>query len=55
MRPEARALTPFRIDVPSSLLEELAERLARVRLPSAPAEAGWEYGIEPAARGLSAG
>lgn len=55
MRPEARALTPFRMDVRASLLEDLAERLARVRLPGAPADAGWEYGIEPAARGLSAG
>ena len=47
MRPEARGLAPFRIDIPPSALEDLAERLARVRLPGAPAAAGWEYGIDP--------
>ena len=41
------ALTPFRIDVPPHVLEDLARRLEHARLPGAPAEAGWEYGIEP--------
>ena len=47
MRPEPRGLAPFRIDVPASVLEDLAKRLARARLPGAPAAAGWDYGIEP--------
>jgi pimeloyl-ACP methyl ester carboxylesterase len=41
------ALTPFRIEVPAAVLQDLAERLARTRLPGAPVGAGWEYGIEP--------
>jgi microsomal epoxide hydrolase len=45
--PEPRGLVPFRIDVPASVLEDLAQRLARARWPGAPADAGWDYGIEP--------
>jgi len=41
------ALTPFRIEVPTGVLQDLGERLARARLPGAPAGAGWDYGIEP--------
>ena len=40
-------LTPFRIEVPTGVLQDLGERLARARLPGAPAGAGWDYGIEP--------
>ena len=47
MRPAPPGLVPFRIEVPSRVLEDLAERLARVRLPGAPVDAGWDYGIEP--------
>ena len=47
MRPEPRGLAPFRIDVPASVLEDLADRLARARFPGAPAAAGWDYGVEP--------
>jgi hypothetical protein len=43
----AGALTPFRIDVAPEVLEDLARRLEHARLPGAPVDAGWEYGIEP--------
>jgi pimeloyl-ACP methyl ester carboxylesterase len=46
-RPAPRGLVPFQIEVPSRVLDDLAERLARARLPGAPADAGWDYGIEP--------
>ena len=47
MRPVPRGRVPFRIEVPSPVLDDLAERLARGRLPGAPADAGWDYGVEP--------
>ena len=47
MRPAPPGLVPFRIEVPAHVLDDLAERLARARLPGAPADAGWDYGIEP--------
>jgi pimeloyl-ACP methyl ester carboxylesterase len=40
-------LTPFRIDVAQKTLDDLSARLAGARLPGAPADAGWNYGIEP--------
>ena len=42
------ALEPFRIDVAQAVLDDLTERLARARLPSEPANAAWDYGIDPA-------
>ena len=41
------ALEPFRIDVPGEVLDDLAERLGRARLPGAPADAEWSYGTSP--------
>ncbi|MGE0860040.1 MAG: epoxide hydrolase family protein [Gammaproteobacteria bacterium] len=35
---------PFRIEVPEAQLEDLRSRLARSRLPSQVADAGWDYG-----------
>ena len=39
-------MVPFRIDVPQSALEDLAERLRRTRWPDAVAGGGWTYGID---------
>jgi pimeloyl-ACP methyl ester carboxylesterase len=36
--------TPFTIDVPSRVLDDLAERLGRVRWPDEIQDAGWDYG-----------
>ena len=36
--------TPFTISVPQSTLDDLKERLARVRWPDEISGAGWEYG-----------
>jgi hypothetical protein len=38
-------LTPFRIDVPQSELDDLAARLAAIRWPNEVAEAGTDYGM----------
>jgi microsomal epoxide hydrolase len=43
----AAGLTPFRIEVAQEVLDDLSARLARARLPGAPVNAGWDYGIEP--------
>lgn len=42
------SITPFRVDVPDPVLDDLHARLDRTRLPGAVAGAGWEYGTEPA-------
>ena len=39
------ALHPFRIDVPQADLDDLQERLARVRWPDELPGAGWDYGV----------
>jgi pimeloyl-ACP methyl ester carboxylesterase len=39
------AVEPFRIAVPQSELDDLAERLDRTRWPDALPGAGWEYGV----------
>jgi pimeloyl-ACP methyl ester carboxylesterase len=39
------SIRPFRIAVPQTDLDDLADRLARTRWPDQPPEAGWEYGI----------
>jgi hypothetical protein len=38
-------LRPFRIDVPQANLDDLQERLARVRWPDELPAAGWDYGV----------
>jgi pimeloyl-ACP methyl ester carboxylesterase len=38
--------TPFTIHIPQVALDDLAQRLARVRLPDAPADAGWSLGTD---------
>jgi pimeloyl-ACP methyl ester carboxylesterase len=38
------AIVPFRINVPDTVLKDLAERLARTRFPSEIEQSGWEYG-----------
>lgn len=42
-------ITPYRIDIPQSDLDDLADRLARTRWPNEVADAGWDYGF-PLAR-----
>ncbi|MGW4126348.1 epoxide hydrolase family protein [Nocardia sp. NPDC004711] len=39
------AITPFRIDIPQSALDDLANRLAGARWPDELPGVGWEYGI----------
>ena len=39
------SLRPFRVDVPQPDLDDLQERLARVRWPDELPGAGWEYGV----------
>jgi pimeloyl-ACP methyl ester carboxylesterase len=38
--------TPFTIQIPQVALDDLAQRLSRVRLPDAPADAGWSLGTD---------
>lgn len=38
--------TPFRIDVPAPVLDDLRARLDRTRMPGAVAGAGWDYGTD---------
>jgi microsomal epoxide hydrolase len=38
--------TPFRVEVPDSVLADLAERLDRVRWPDEAPDGGWEYGTD---------
>jgi pimeloyl-ACP methyl ester carboxylesterase len=38
--------TPFTIDVPQPVLDDLRERLARTRLPSAVPGSGWAHGVD---------
>src|SRR5512139_2189537 len=40
------AFTPFRVDVPETVLTDLRERLDRTRLPNQVDGAGWEQGTE---------
>ena len=39
-------ITPFRVDVPDAVLDELRDRLARTRLPNQVEGAGWSQGTE---------
>ena len=39
-------ITPFRVDVPDAVLDDLYERLARIRFPEQLPDAGWDYGTE---------
>ncbi len=39
-------VSPFRIDVPDAVLDDLRERLARTRWPAQLDDAGWDYGTE---------
>ncbi|MFI6896664.1 epoxide hydrolase family protein [Streptomyces sp. NPDC050256] len=39
------AITPFRVDIPQALLDELDDRLARTRWPDELPDAGWSYGV----------
>ncbi|MFM8302828.1 MAG: epoxide hydrolase family protein [Actinomycetota bacterium] len=40
------AVTPFRLDIPQSALDDLHERLARTRFPAQIPGADWDYGTE---------
>lgn len=40
-------ITPFRVEVPDSVLEDLHARLDRTRSPGSVPGAGWEHGTEP--------
>jgi microsomal epoxide hydrolase len=39
-------LTPFRVDIPQAVLDDLSDRLARTRWPAASPDGGWAYGSE---------
>jgi len=39
-------LTPFRIDVPDEVLEDLRDRLGRTRWPDQLPDTGWDYGTD---------
>ena len=38
-------ITPFRIEIPQGVLDDLHERLARTRWPDELPDAGWSYGV----------
>jgi pimeloyl-ACP methyl ester carboxylesterase len=38
-------LSPYRIEIPQSTLDDLTDRLARTRWPDEPPAAGWDFGI----------
>ncbi len=38
--------TPFEVGFPETALQDLWDRIARVRWPNAPADAGWDYGAD---------
>ncbi|MGX1548967.1 epoxide hydrolase family protein [Streptomyces adustus] len=38
-------IKPFRIDIPQTDLDDLADRLSRTRWPNEVADAGWDYGF----------
>ena len=38
------AVTPFKIEVPDNVLQDLKERLARTRWPDEIPGSGWDYG-----------
>ena len=42
--PSGTAIVPFKINVPSSVLTDLKDRLARTRFPSEIENSGWDYG-----------
>jgi microsomal epoxide hydrolase len=39
-------IRPYKIDVPTLVLDDLQERLARTRWPEAIPDAGWDYGVD---------
>ena len=39
-------VTPFQVGFPEAALQDLRDRLGRVRWPNAPADAGWNYGAD---------
>src|SRR5438105_3195025 len=40
-------VSPFKIDVSQTVLEDLADRLTHTRWTDEPANAGWNYGTNP--------
>lgn len=40
-------MTPFRIEVPDAVLDDLRERLARTRWPAEVRGVGWDRGTDP--------
>jgi hypothetical protein len=38
-------LSPYRIEIPQSTLDDLTDRLAHTRWPDEPPAAGWDFGI----------
>ncbi|MFQ5699048.1 MAG: epoxide hydrolase family protein [Myxococcota bacterium] len=42
----ANSITPFRIQVPDAVLDDLRERLARTRFPDQVNDASWSYGTD---------
>ena len=38
------AITPFKVEVPDNVLQDLKERLARTRWPDEIPGSGWDYG-----------
>src|SRR5476651_1889116 len=41
-------MTPFKIEVPQTVLDDLNTRLKATRWPDEPENAGWNYGTNPA-------
>lgn len=46
-KPDMQTATPFKIEVPQSVLDDLKTRLQQTRWPDAPENAGWNYGTSP--------
>jgi microsomal epoxide hydrolase len=44
----SEAIEPFEIQIPQDVLDDLAERLSRTRLPDAIEGSGWDYGTDRA-------
>ena len=44
---DMKQLTPFKIEVPQTILDDLKARLKQTRWTDEPKDAGWNYGINP--------
>lgn len=44
-RMDSTKIQPFRIEIAQSTLDDLQDRLARIRWPDELPDAGWDYGV----------